>query len=138
MSAARLPYVDERAIEVAVPRDQEWVALRRYVAESLLTTGGGPLRPLLGTDPHAGFEIAAATPARRLELVGRHRFARYMLAFDLTDAAAGSMRVCSRTSARTSPACAAASTARWASAPGSTSWAPVACCARSGASARDP
>jgi hypothetical protein len=44
VSAARLPYVDERAIEVAVPRDQEWVALRRYVAESLLTTGGGPLR----------------------------------------------------------------------------------------------
>jgi hypothetical protein len=96
-AATPLPYVDEHAIEVAVPRDQAWAALRRYVADSLLTSGGGAFRRLLGTDPPPGFEIAAATPPQRLELAGRHRFARYILAFELADAAAGTTRVYART-----------------------------------------
>ncbi|MGZ6641661.1 MAG: hypothetical protein ACXVFT_07465 [Solirubrobacteraceae bacterium] len=97
MRPAPLPYVDEHAIDVAVPRDQAWVALRRWVADALLTHGDGALLRLLGTDPPAGFAIAAATPPQRLELVGRHRFARYMLAFELTDAGAGTTLVCART-----------------------------------------
>jgi hypothetical protein len=39
--------------------------------------------------PRAGFEIAERASPDRLTLVGRHRFARYQLAFDLTDAADG-------------------------------------------------
>ena len=93
MSPPQLPYVDEHAIEVAVPRDRAWEALRRYVADSLLASGGGAFRWLLATDRPAGFAIAAATPPERLQLAGRHRFSRYMLAFELSDAAAGTTRV---------------------------------------------
>lgn len=92
-----LIYVDEHAIEIAVPRDQAWIKLRGYLADSLLASDGGALRRLLGTEPPAGFEITAATPPRRLELRGRHRYARYMLAFELTEIAEGTTRLHART-----------------------------------------
>jgi hypothetical protein len=48
---------------------------------------GSPIAGLLGTQPRAGFEVLDSAPARSLTLAGRRRFARYMLTFELTDAA---------------------------------------------------
>jgi hypothetical protein len=82
-----LPFVDEHRIEIAASRGLVWTALRRYADSSLRLAG--PLRPLLGTEPPAGFEVTREVPNRHLGLAGRHRFARYLLAFDLTDGVAG-------------------------------------------------
>jgi hypothetical protein len=81
-----LPFVDEHTVKIAASRDAVWTALRRYVATSLRVGNGGPLAKILGTRPPAGFEVAESRPNERLTLVGRHRFSRYMLAFELTDA----------------------------------------------------
>jgi hypothetical protein len=48
---------------------------------------------LLGTDPAPGFAVAATLPGERLELAGRHRFARYVLAFELRDGPPGITRL---------------------------------------------
>ena len=97
MTPPRLPYIDEHAIVVARPRDRVWVALEQETAGMLLGSGRGPLRRLLGTDPPAGFGVASSSPAERLELEGRHRFARYKLTFVLTDAPADATRVVAQT-----------------------------------------
>jgi hypothetical protein len=52
---------------------------------------------VLGTEPRAGFEIAERTPDVRLSLVGRHRFSRYLLAFELADAPGGSTQLRAQT-----------------------------------------
>jgi hypothetical protein len=82
-----LPYVDEHAITIAVPRDQVWTALRRYVTTSIGVSDGNLLARLLGTSPRSGFEVTEAVPADRLTLAGRHRFSRYALVFELHDKA---------------------------------------------------
>jgi hypothetical protein len=92
-----LPYVDEHAIEVPVGRERAWEALNAYVARSLLEPGRDPFRLLVGTDPPAGFAIAAQMPRERLELAGRHRFSRYALVFELRDARPGVTRVAAQT-----------------------------------------
>jgi hypothetical protein len=92
----RPPYVDTHAVEVAAPREEAWGALQRFVERSL-RSGGGLLHTVLGTDPPAGFEIAATTPNERLELSGRHRFSRYVLAFQLSDGPPGRTRVAAET-----------------------------------------
>ena len=84
---ADLPYVDEHAVRIPVSRDLVWTALQRYVASSLGSTEGSPVTRILGTEPRAGFEVLESVPAQRLTLVGRHRFSRYMLDFELADAA---------------------------------------------------
>jgi hypothetical protein len=91
-----LPYVDTHSVEVAAPRAAAWEAVQRF-AERALASGDGALQRVLGTDPPAGFEIASASPPDRLELVGRHRFSRYMLAFQLSDGADGATRVSAET-----------------------------------------
>jgi len=91
-----LPFVDEHATEIAAPRGVVWSALERYVATSL-RVGGGPLATILGTEPPAGFEISDSRPTDRLTLIGRHRFSRYMLAFDLADASDGITRLSAQT-----------------------------------------
>jgi hypothetical protein len=48
---------------------------------------GSPIARLPGTQPRTGFEVLDSAPAHSLRLAGRHRFARYMLTFELTDAA---------------------------------------------------
>jgi hypothetical protein len=83
----KLPYIDEHSLRIAAPRDVVWRALEQYVAAFLRRAERSLLARLLGTEPRAGFEVAGRMPADRLVLVGRHRFARYQLAFDLTDAA---------------------------------------------------
>jgi hypothetical protein len=106
MSPARgeLPYVDEHAITIAASRLRVWIALQRYTATSLRIPGGSPIARLLGTQPRAGFEVLDSAPARSLTLAGRHRFARYRLTFDLTDAAEGATRLRAQTCALLSSA----------------------------------
>jgi hypothetical protein len=91
-----LPFVDEHAVVVAVPRERAWAAVRD-VAGRLSTGGSGLVRRVLGTDPPAGFGVAEATAPARLELAGRHRFSEYRLAFELDEAGEGATRVRART-----------------------------------------
>jgi hypothetical protein len=92
---ARPQFLDEHAIEVAAPRDRVRTGLERYV-DRTLTTGNGLAHRLLGTDPPPGFAVAAAVPGERLELAGRHRFANYVLAFELRDSGPGTTRLAAR------------------------------------------
>jgi hypothetical protein len=92
-----LPFVDEHTIGIAASREAVWAALRRYVATSLCVGGGGPLATILGTRPPAGFEVSDRRPTERLTLIGRHRFSRYMLAFDLADVGDGITRLSAKT-----------------------------------------
>lgn len=78
-----LPFVDEHAITIPVPRDLVWAALRRYAATSIGVLDRSPLALLLGTTPRSGFELAEVVPGGRLTLAGRHRFSRYALVFEL-------------------------------------------------------
>jgi hypothetical protein len=82
-----LPFVDEQRITIAAPRDLVWEALRHYVDVSLATGGEHPLGKVLGAEPPCGFERAGEVEGRHVSLAGRHRFARYLLTFDLADAA---------------------------------------------------
>jgi hypothetical protein len=94
---AELPYVDEHAVRIPVSRDLVWTALQRYVASSLLSAEGSLLTRILGTEPRAGFEVLESAPAQRLTLVGRHRFSRYMLDFELTDVTGGATQLRAQT-----------------------------------------
>jgi hypothetical protein len=80
-----LPYVDEHEISIAVPRDQVWTALNRYVTTLIGIPDGSPLARMLGTSPRSGFEVAEATAHERVTLTGSHRFSRYALVFELQD-----------------------------------------------------
>ena len=91
-----LPFLDEHAIDIAVGPERAWTAVRA-VADRLAGAGRGLPRRLLGTDPPAGFAVVEASPPHRLELAGRHRFARYVLAFELDAAGAAATRVRART-----------------------------------------
>jgi hypothetical protein len=86
---AELPYVDQHAIRLSAPRKQAWAALNLYVERSLVGAEGSLLTKVLGTEPRAGFEVSETVPEERLTLVGRHRFSRYMLVFELGDTADG-------------------------------------------------
>jgi hypothetical protein len=92
-----LPYVDEHWIRIAAPRDQVWSTLRRYVDSTLGVGAHSPLTWILGTEPRAGFAIEREVPRQQLSLAGRHRFSRYRLVFDLSDAADGETRLSART-----------------------------------------
>jgi hypothetical protein len=89
MSPARgeLPCVGEHAITIAAPRARAWSALQRDTAASLRIPEGSLIARLPGTRPRAGFELLDSAPAHSLTLARRHHFTRYMLTFDLTDAA---------------------------------------------------
>src|SRR5690625_635700 len=80
-----LPYIDEHTVRVDAPRQPVWTALQRYVTSLLRGAESNPLVALLGPDPRAGFAVAESTEQQRLILVGRHRFSRYQLVFELTD-----------------------------------------------------
>ena len=86
-----LPYVDEHAVRIPARRERVWEALQSYVARSLGLRAGHPLATVLGTEPRAGFEVKESSPSENLTLVGRHRFARYLLRFDLADDGDGTL-----------------------------------------------
>lgn len=91
LTLLELPYIDQHTVMVAASRDVVWRVLERYVAAFLRRAENGVFTTLLRAEPRAGFEIAERVAADRLVLAGRHRFARYQLAFDLTDAADGTV-----------------------------------------------
>jgi hypothetical protein len=84
-----LPYVDTHQTRIGASRDLVWTALRRYVDSSLGVGESNPLAWLLSTEPRTGFEVSRDVPNQQLSLAGRHRFARYLLVFDLADIADG-------------------------------------------------
>jgi hypothetical protein len=77
-----------------------WSALQHYAATSLRIPEGNLIARLLGTEPRAGFEVAESAPTQSLTLVGRHRFSRYMLVFELTDGGEGATRLRAETYAQ--------------------------------------
>jgi hypothetical protein len=85
------------AIRMVASRELVWTALQRYVVTSPRIAEGSPLARILGTEPRAGFEVSESVPAERLTLVGRHRFSRYKLAFELTDATEGATQLRAQT-----------------------------------------
>ncbi|MDD7812777.1 hypothetical protein PP713_09425 [Mycobacterium sp. CSUR Q5927] len=84
-----LPFIDTHTVEVDAPRRPVWSALQRYTTSLLRSTERNPRLVLLGPQPRAGFAVAESTEQRRIVLVGRHRFSRYRLVFELTDAPGG-------------------------------------------------
>ena len=85
----RLPYIDEHAARVPANRARVWKAVESYVGGLIRANERNPLATLLGAQPAGGFAVAESEPERRLVLRGRHRFARYELAFELADAEDG-------------------------------------------------
>lgn len=84
-----LPYIDEHTVRVDASRKAAWVGLRRYVESLLRGAQRNPLVALLGPQPRAGFDMAESVEEQRLSLTGRHRFSRYRLDFELSDAPGG-------------------------------------------------
>ena len=70
-----------------------------HTATFLRIPEGSPIARLLGTQLRAGFEVLDSAPAYSLTLAGRHRFPRYMLTFELTDAADAATHLRAQTSA---------------------------------------
>lgn len=92
-----LPYVDEHQTTIAASRDLVWAALRRYAGSSLTLGERNPLAWLLGAVPRTGFEVYREVPNQQLSMAGRHRFARYLLVFELADVANGETVLSART-----------------------------------------
>lgn len=84
-----LPYIDEHTVRVDVSREAAWAGLWRYMDSLLHGAERNPLVALLGPQPRAGFDVTESVEPRRLSLGGRHRFSRYRLDFELSDAAGG-------------------------------------------------
>lgn len=79
-----LPYVDTHRTQVPAARNRTWIALR-HCADSLGIGKKNPVGLILSTRPRTGFEIVQEVPDRQLGLAGRHRFARYLLVFEVSD-----------------------------------------------------
>jgi hypothetical protein len=92
-----LPYVDEHRVRIEASREVVWTALRRYVNLSLRLGEGHPLAWLLGTVPRSGFDVSVEVSYQQLGMAGRHRFARYLLRFDLAGTASGETVLVART-----------------------------------------
>lgn len=112
-AAARLPYVDEHAIEIAASAKATWEALLR-VAEGTVSAGAAPRvarllgcadteasgpRPLARGSVLPGFHVASCEPEDELGLAGRHRFSDYALIFRLGEGAGVSTSVRAETRA---------------------------------------
>ena len=83
-----LPYVDEHCRQVAATPERTWDALGRLVRR-LTRPAPAALAALWRLEPTSGFAVAEETAPHHLALRGRHRFARYELAFDVDRARDG-------------------------------------------------
>jgi hypothetical protein len=107
LDVSALPFVDEHAAVVEAAPGEVWAALVGTIDGAFggrAATGyarlvgceprraGGP-RPLTAGSTLPGFEVVGARPGAVLELVGRHRFARYALTFRLDDLGDGTTRL---------------------------------------------
>ena len=79
-----LPHIDDRELRIDAPVEVVYPVLRDYV-DSLGAKEGRLLARVLGTEPPSGFAVAEEVPGRLVRLVGRHRFSRYQLLFELDD-----------------------------------------------------
>ncbi|MEB3367773.1 SRPBCC family protein [Saccharopolyspora mangrovi] len=75
-------HIDDHQILIPASRDLVWQALLGR-ANTILRRGR-PLALVLGANPPNGFAVTAEVPHHRLDLSGRHRFATYLLRFELT------------------------------------------------------
>jgi Protein of unknown function (DUF2867) len=109
-----LPFIDEHTVTVDAPPEATWAALCAVVTASFATARTARVARALGCEPagsdrHAwtlapgaalpGFAVERFDPPRTLQLSGRHRFARYELAFLVDPLGGGGCRVRARTSA---------------------------------------
>lgn len=79
-----LPVMDEHSVIVASPREAVWQSVVQY-GRGLTLSRHRLLGAVLGAEPRSGFEISHQIEGERLELSGRHRFARYRLVFSLSE-----------------------------------------------------
>jgi hypothetical protein len=79
----RLPYIDEHRRQIGASPAEAWAALQHVVAGYFDSRLPPVVVRAWGLQPAGGFAIAEQDPPRRLVLRGRHRFARYQLAFTL-------------------------------------------------------
>jgi hypothetical protein len=77
----RLPFVDEHRVHVRAPPERAWEAVSRFVSRRLESPAPSAFRALWRLEPASGFARAAERRPSELVLRGRHRFARYELAF---------------------------------------------------------
>lgn len=75
-------HLDDQRILISASRDRVWQAMLDCVEKILRR--GRPLAWILGANPPIGFAVTAEEPQQRLDLSGRHRFATYLLRFELT------------------------------------------------------
>lgn len=75
-------HLDDHRILIPAPRGRVWQATVDSVGRVLRR--GRPIGWALGADPPNGFAVTAEEPHQRLDLSGRHRFATYLLRFELT------------------------------------------------------
>jgi hypothetical protein len=106
----RLPYIDEHSTCVGAPPERTWAALIAVGAG--MRGPAGPLGWLMRLEPALasgdwsrgveagatlpGFVVEQACPPSRLALVGRHRFSRYALVFELENRGPDGTRVRAR------------------------------------------
>ena len=77
-----LPLLDKHSATLHASQSAVWQAVRRYAC-GLAQSDHVVLGRVLGTEPRSGFELAEEVEGERLVLIGRHRFARYRLVFEL-------------------------------------------------------
>lgn len=75
-------HLDDHHILIPAPRVRVWPALLDY--KERLLRRGRPIAWVLGTSPPSGFGVISEEPHDRLDLSGQHRFATYLLRFELT------------------------------------------------------
>ncbi|TDC92646.1 hypothetical protein E1161_13110 [Saccharopolyspora aridisoli] len=75
-------HLDDHHVLIAASRDRVWQAVLDHAEK--IRRRGRPIAWILGANPPNGFVVTAEEPGHRLDLSGRHRYATYLLRFELT------------------------------------------------------